>query len=335
MTPNKVIVDLSGYMFSGKTALSDLLREFDSLSVPHYHQEFDLIRVPNGLGDLLATIESRSQIRINYAINKYQSLIKSQLYPPGNLSKFWRYGGFLDLVYPGIEEKTKMFVDSITTFEWEQRTPFMISEINPFNIMINKITSKLSGEIAWPKVKTRLIDCDIFYPNVQAYLLSIINPNDENVAHIIHNGLEPYRPSTYFKLFTDIKCIIVDRDIRDIFMTSVLYSKGFNNNVKTYKNISGAHDAKIFIEKQKKMRNFKDNFPNILRINFEDLVFNYENTIKTIINFLSINLSDHKNKLKFFNPDLSKKNTRMWINQSEYRSQIKLIEKELPDLCKL
>ena len=44
--------DLSGYMFSVKSSVIDLIREFKGYYVPNYRYEFPLIRIQNGIMDL-------------------------------------------------------------------------------------------------------------------------------------------------------------------------------------------------------------------------------------------------------------------------------------------
>lgn len=335
MSCNKTIIDLSGYMFSGKSAVSDLLREFDSLEVPHYDQEFDLIRTPNGLGDLLFAIESRSQIKINYAIYKYISLIKKNAYPPNFYSKFWSYGGCLEKDYPGILNKTIKFIDKITDFEWEQASPFFATDAKPFEIFINKLKQRFTGDFPWPKLRYKSIDSENFFLDVKPYILSIINHNNSNKAHVIHNALEPFRPSIYFDLFEKIKCIIVDRDPRDIFMNSIQYSKRYNNNVGIYKKISGAYNIDYFIDKQIKMRQHFDASKNILRVNFEDLIIDYEKTLISIMKFLELNNNNHIKKLQFFNPQSSEGNIRLWKKDPSHIQDILKIEKRMSNYCRL
>jgi hypothetical protein len=335
MKCNKTIIDVSGYMFSGKSAVSDLLREFDSLEVPHYDQEFDLIRTPYGLGDFLFAIESRSQIKINHALYKYLKLINVKAFPPNFYSKFWSYGGWLEKDYPDILNKTKKFINEITDFEWEQASPFFECEARPLEIFYNKLRQQFTGDFPWPKFIYKSINPENFFLAVKPYLLSIINPNNSNKAHVIHNALEPIRPSIYFDLFEKIKCIIVDRDPRDIFMTANQFSKGYNNNLEVYKRISGAHNIDFFIDKQIKMRQSLDKSENILRINFEDLVLDYENTLITIMKFLELNKSNHKRKLQYFSPQSSIQNIQLWKKDHSKIQEIIKIERSMPSYCRL
>ncbi|MEI3251455.1 MAG: hypothetical protein V8R79_01410 [Candidatus Gastranaerophilaceae bacterium] len=66
----------------------------------------------------------------------------------------------------------------------------------------------------------------------------------------------------------------------------------------------------------------------VLRINFEDLIYNYDTKIKEITKFLGFKESDHINKKTRFIPEMSIKNTQLF-RKEEYREECKVIEKEL------
>ena len=66
----------------------------------------------------------------------------------------------------------------------------------------------------------------------------------------------------------------------------------------------------------------------IMRIHFEDLIYDYENTKKKLIKFLNFQSKKHINKLKRFNPEVSIKNTRLFDNE-KYSCESKIIEEKL------
>lgn len=69
-------LDLSGYMFFGKAAAIDLIREFKGYYVPHYRFEFPLIRIQDGIMDLeKALIDDWSPIRSDIAVKRFRKLI--------------------------------------------------------------------------------------------------------------------------------------------------------------------------------------------------------------------------------------------------------------------
>lgn len=71
------IVDLSGFMFSGKSAASDILREFSGVFVPNYLVEFDLLRMPGGLIDLKNAVMDWSPVRTYGAVCRFSDLVDS------------------------------------------------------------------------------------------------------------------------------------------------------------------------------------------------------------------------------------------------------------------
>jgi hypothetical protein len=70
-----------------------------------------------------------------------------------------------------------------------------------------------------------------------------------------------------------------------------------------------------------------------LFIPFESLVYEYDDSINKIINYIKLSPNEHTNKLKYFNPDLSIKNTQIFIDYPKLQSDIKLIEQRLEKHC--
>ena len=70
---------------------------------------------------------------------------------------------------------------------------------------------------------------------------------------------------------------------------------------------------------------------NILRIHFEDLVYNYETTSQNILNFLGAAVDRHVNKFSGFNPNVSINNTQLFKRFNNVEKEVKIIEKELPN----
>lgn len=97
------------------------------------------------------------------------------------------------------------------------------------------------------------------------------------------------------------------------------------------KDFLGSKNIDMFIWRQKQLRDSvkKDiKSDRILRINYEDLIFNYEKTVNLIFKFSKINHNSHSNKFKFFDPKISKLNVNLWKKHKD-NSNILLIEKKL------
>ena len=87
----------------------------------------------------------------------------------------------------------------------------------------------------------------------------------------------------------------------------------------------------MFIWRQEQLRSSikTDSYPDrVLRINYEDLIFDYEITVKRIFEFAQIPSSWHVEKFKSFNPAISKSNVGLWGNH-KLNKDIILIEQKL------
>ena len=66
-------LDLSGYAFTGKHAVIDLVREFAGYTVAHFQFEFNLLRIQGGIRDLeTALSDDWSPIRSDAAVRRFR-----------------------------------------------------------------------------------------------------------------------------------------------------------------------------------------------------------------------------------------------------------------------
>jgi hypothetical protein len=332
------VLDLSGFMFSGKAAVSDLISEFEGVNSPNYREEFDLIRMPFGLGDVMRAFESGSLISIDHAVRAYKRLADGIAVPAKGWRKLISYGGSYEKRYPGFGSLTREFIDSLTDANWDIRWPYDMQSIPPLDVFKLKLSAKIKGEMGWPKVKFHIGSLDSFYSAAQNYLEKLLIDEDgEGILwQVTHNALEPHRPIQYFPLFKRVKVIVVERDVRDIYMTANTYSDGFNDMVEMYRRISGAHDINIFVRRQRAMRYFpKTNHSDVIYINFEDLIENYEESVDRILQFVELPKSAHAKRKVNFTPEHSEKNMRLWLKADrEHLKAIRILERELPHLCR-
>ena len=119
--------------------------------------------------------------------------------------------------------------------------------------------------------------------------------------------------------------IVVERDPRDVFILNKYTWKAKKNN-----EIPIPTEVNLFCNYYDKMRQseIKTDSSKVLRIKFEDLIYNYDKTLKIIMNFLNFTDKDHINKKNRFNPDISILNTQLF-NKEIYKEEVKIIEKKL------
>lgn len=133
-----------------------------------------------------------------------------------------------------------------------------------------------------------------------------------------------YRIENYFE--DNCKVIVVDRDPRDVFLLNKYYWRKANATVPY------SFDVEKFCSNYSKMRQAEKQVENrnILRIHFEDLIYNYDSSVFQILSFLDIPKTLHKDKLTKFVPEKSKKNTQIFNRNMEYSDEAHYIESKLP-----
>lgn len=93
-------------------------------------------------------------------------------------------------------------------------------------------------------------------------------------------------------------------------------------------------DAKEFCKMYRAVRESEKKVIDrrIFRLNFEDLIFDYEKILLKIYTFLGINKEKHqKYKKTIFNPNISINNTMLFKKNLLYKQEVEIIEKELID----
>ena len=147
---------------------------------------------------------------------------------------------------------------------------------------------------------------------------------------ILDQTIPPTNISGAIRYFDDIKIIIIDRDPRDIYI-----------NLSRNKTLIGADLNKIdsadnYIKWHKALRNNKQNIienKNILRLNFEDLVYDYNASIDKIINFFSKDII-HSRKYSYFDPHSkrARSNVGLW-KKYKNKAVMDKIHKKLKSYC--
>lgn len=308
------IIDLSGYMFSGKAAASDILREFDGVHVPNYRVEFDLLRMPGGLIDLKNAVMDWSPIRTYEAVCRFDRLVNKLADSPSFPQKYYKTGCGYARQYPNIVHLKDEFLSSIKAVEWDTPWPYADIDDGPVDTFVRKIYNKLSIS---KSRKYFLVDRETFLPAAQKFVQNLLLDNignDRPDYLITHNALEPFSPSNNLHLLgEDAKCVVVDRDPRDIYATAVTTQVGFNDKLSFYRRIAGAHDVDVFIRRYLCYRkHVNEGDSRVLRLNFEDMVFNYDQTIDRLCSFIGLHQNNHKRKGEFYNPNFSKQNVALW-----------------------
>ena len=69
----------------------------------------------------------------------------------------------------------------------------------------------------------------------------------------------------------------------------------------------------------------------IHRFHFEDLIYHYDDTVRSILTILGLSESDHLRKKEAFKPEKSINNTQIFRSSPAYFEEAAIIEKRLPE----
>lgn len=320
-------LDLSGYAFTGKHAVIDLVREIDGFHVPHFTFEFGLLRVQGGVLDLEhALCEDWSPIRSDAAIRRFQRLVRRVGIRARPLNPFtwaegmgWNYedyygGRFLEL--------SKQYVDRLVAAKWRAPWPYPLTDLAGCELLVRRVAQKLR----WPgamNFEYHLSRPDDFVEATRAYLEGVLSTNVAAGTRtiVMHNAFEPYQPARAIKFFRRAKAIVVDRDARDTYVQGLWYAPvatGVSEYIARHRMQRAATDVTAF--------------PNVLRIRFEDLIFEYDETVAKIFDLVGESRENHRRRLEYFNPELSRKNVGIFRAYGK-QVEIRRIEAELPRYC--
>lgn len=334
MSKRRVLVT-TGYMGSGSSAATDLISEFKNVNNKHADFEYVFLHCPNGVFDLEdKLLIGNNSIRSDEAIHSFLKEMKD-LY---NL-RFWWPGYYKKIIGNNFYDEVLKYVDSLVDFEsnnywYYQEKP---TKSMQFKTLINYATKRIlrkkciiKKQLRYNKMLLSYKTKEEFYKQTKIFINKILNMIDNTNQDILLDQLllpqNIKRMDNYFDE-DEIKVIVVERDPRDVFILNkyAWAKKGID--------VPYSFDVKKFCIQYKNIRRMeqKTNNKNVLRLKFEDLVYDYDRQEKKIAKFLGCKLEDHVNKFKRFDPKISIRNTQVFRSNKEYEKECKYIEKELKE----
>lgn len=323
-----MIIGVCGLGYTGSGAVLDLLKEFDENHVID-QLEFAIAYNPDGLEDLeyhLLKNVSR-YLSSDIAIKRFKNYIKSKCTPRGT------YQIVTNNQFKSLSEN---YIESLIQVKWTGAWSFDRVEATFWEKKIKYILlgrlQRLSDRILkkyvriFPEREMCLsIRPEKFYELSRKYvndiIVSIDGDSGKNI--VLDQPFSGDNPEKSFIYFDNPLAIIVDRDPRDIY---ILVKKV----VLSYGRFMPSDDVKAFVEYYKALRinqNPIKDITKVLKINLEDLIYEYDDTLKKIINFTG--MKNHRAAKSFFNPEVSKHNTQLFRKYNEFNEDIVYIEQEL------
>lgn len=313
---NYIVV--AGFGWSGSGAVVDLLKEYNGLIDPGV--EFRLIKDPYGIEDLHnAIIRKGDPLNVDIAINDflwytrklYDKVSKWNLHVGLNYKKCFGDDFLI---------KTSDYVSALSDFRYESHWWMYEFKESKFNFLFRKICNHISRNKKTEKLYFSVPTEKKFLQETKKYLDSLFNKyiNFDTKSIVLDQGVSPQNYDNELRYLGNAKIIIVDRDPRDIYTDLCVGGNliGIECSV--------TRDAQKYITwHEGHRRNCKRiESENALYIQFEDLINNYEETVKKIEDFLGLSGVEHIQKKQFFIPIKSKKNIGIWkkyMNNKELR----------------
>ena len=319
-----------GYGWSGSSAIVDLLREFDSCYESNI--EFRAIKDPYGVHDLHhAIVECWELLNVDAAIKDFWW----QMWHLNNHSKRFSLQAGLDYekyFHNQFLPATQNFLKKLIPYYYRGFWWFFDFKRDGIRFFFKKVFRKLKlyEKIYEDKIYFSAVNDQDFCQYAQEYMDELFAPliNPESIKHVVLDQavhLSSYKEETRY--FRSSKLIVVDRDPRDIYADLVQ-----GENV-IGKDLAESHDVMKYIQMHRQYRkNITDlkSDPNVLFIQFEELIQSYDAVVERIVNFLGLNMKDHTRKKQYFNPEISKKNMGIWKNVLMDKEK-QVIEAELGD----
>lgn len=330
------IIDLSGFSFTGKSAIYDLISEWDGYYSHGKEFEFDLIRVQGGILDLrqALTQEHWSPVRSSEAIRNFLRLTHHMGGDKSLLSRLMRSGASYDNYFPGFSLLTNEFVSSIIESSWQCEWPFALYSRDKGYLTAIKLARKFGFSREDTVYLARLSEAE-FDAKSREYFKRLFAPIAAKGFGwlVLNNAFEPFSPERSIEFFDHAKAIVVDRDPRDVYISALRAGKIEGSQVGLA--VTGG-SVSNFIRRFRIYRSVSTTkSPHVYRMKFESLVLDYEAEITRIRSFLGDVSVASSSQRRAFDPINSAQNVGQWKRVDDLRllDDVALIRSELSEYC--
>lgn len=333
-------VAVTGYNGSGASAVCSLLKEYENVSFYFEKSSYEHIPfyTPNGLFDL--------EYKLLYRNNMHRSdeAIQSFLTEMNRLDKndFGWNGGYSKIIAQNrFNEIVQEFVDSLVQYNVAGRWSYdmlglkwNIKKIISDSIRkcLNKPVNNFGQVIEWKQdgeILCSFVNEDEYFKAAKQFVRNYLNlfevEGKEVIAfdHLLMPS-DAWKIPQYFD--NDFRLIIVERDIRDMFLCAK-YVRPSQGIVSKY-----PLEVDMFERYWKGLRGLeREASEQVLRIKFEELVYNYEDTVHKIEDFCGLASEQHIFKDQYFIREKALSNTQLFLNDKDWEEEVKGLSKNMSE----
>lgn len=323
-----MIIGACGFGATGSSVVTDYLKEFDGVVVKD-DLEFTYVSQPDGLVDIERAImhpTGRTTGSI-IAFRRFEDMVNRRK------SAYQIHGLSSDVFL----KSAKDFIDAITMTKWYWTLYHKECRYSPKHILRKYMEKKAIPAMErkyghrasiWPMEEVRLSVCpDNFYDAAQKHVDELLKGMglDQSKMIALDQPFSGSNPQACFPFFKDPYAIVVDRDPRDLYV----FGKTKLMGKMHFFPIEDVDDFIIYYRCLRKDRPYLQSNPRILKLRFEDLVYEYDRTTSVLREFL--HLPDNPHPKSIFDPSLSIANTQVFKRFPQFAEDVKKIEDALPE----
>lgn len=337
-------IGVTGYFGSGSSAVLDLLAEYScngtGLKDAKGGYEHTTLYFPGGLFDL------EDKLLLGNDIHRSDEALKTFRQEMLRLDKnnFGWYGSFREMFGNVFQNNLEQFLSELNFFDVNTRYYGQCEKVifNPLKIPLQLAARILLGRTIYKwgrqfiyhpakaKMTVAFPSDDEFYKAAQKFVAAYMNmfkePDKENTIFdrilLCHNL---YRLPRYFD--DNFRMIVVNRDIRDVYILNKYIWK------QIHAGSMYPDDLNTFVDYWKRIHAMEKKITDarILVINFEDLIYKYDETVAKIEQHCQLSSDKHIRKGEFFDPQKSIKNTQVFCLDKAWETELEVIERELQE----
>lgn len=323
------IISCASYYGSGSSVITDFVSEFGNV-YSYTDEEFRFIQDPDGISDLeYNLVENFNRHNSGYALKKYKKLVD---FYAGNLINR-RYEKFLKGNWKKFSYE---YIENLTDFKYRGWWQYDLLEKGRLFYFRKRLINKILKMTIWHdkperslnNMKNEITYCshpseEKFLKLTRKYVDNLFFSSCNKNIVVVDQLVPPSNSSRFVRYFNNLQAIIVDRDPRDIYLLEkYIWKDGvIPNDVRTF--------CKWFSYTRDNRQNTTLDQAHFKYVQFEDMVYKYNETTKNISKWLGLKEKDHVQKKRIFDPSISKKNTRLWKKIDCDEKEINYIERHL------
>lgn len=324
----------TGFYGTGSSAVTDFFSDCKGVECRGEY-EIRLLHDPYGVSDLeYNLVENPNRHNTSNSIKKFKWTVDF-------LSGSWWNRRYEDYFNGQFKTLSYEYIDSICKFKYNGKWHYDIIERGYWFWFINRLYNKFFSILKNIFHRQNEVNHNLLPKDEKAYagisdeaeflkctknytrkLLSTICKSDSEIL-FVDQLVPPSNFKRYCRYVDDLTIFVVDRDPRDLYLLEKVVWKG---------NIIPCYDPKVFCDWflwTRSMYESSEKSDNVIKVQFEDLIYKYDETVSILLDFARIDKSDYN--MNHFNPSKSIKNTKLWERYPEYKDDIAIIEKELSE----